>query len=504
LNIYLRKRRWKLGLSIIAVLIIGCSLWYTNMLVRRFAENERTNVTIWANAIQNNARLVSYADEFFENIKIEEEKRAELLAETYKRIANDNGSKDLTFYVDIIRKNTTIPVILTTADDRIINYVNVEEFKDSIPKVLRGNLKDQFTEYKPIIVNYSPTDQHKLYYKESLIFTELRNVLDDLIESFFSEVVTNSVSVPVIITDQSQQQVYAFGNLDSLKMQDGEFVTRKIQNMRFDNKPIEIQLPDDRLAYIFYTDSLLLTQIQFFPYVQFAVIGIFFFIAYLMFSTARKSEQNQVWVGMSKETAHQLGTPLSSMLAWVELLKMKDIDQEAVKEIEKDLKRLEVITKRFSKIGSPAVLDDLNIVEVLYESLDYIKRRTSKKIIYNINLNRDDNILVPLNINLFSWVIENICKNAIDAMNGEGSISVEIRNREGFVNIDITDSGKGIAKANFKTVFNPGYTSKKRGWGLGLSLAKRIINEYHNGKIFVKSSTLNQGTTFRIVLKKSL
>ena len=504
MNIYLRKRRWKLGLSIIAVLIIGCSLWYTNMLVRRFAENERTNVTIWANAIQNNARLVSYADEFFENIKIEEEKRAELLAETYKRIANDNGSKDLTFYVDITRKNTTIPVILTTADDRIINYVNVEEFKDSIPKVLRGNLKDQFTEYKPIIVNYSPTDQHKLYYKESLIFTELRNVLDDLIESFFSEVVTNSVSVPVIITDQSQQQVYAFGNLDSLKMQDGEFVTRKIQNMRFDNKPIEIQLPDDRLAYIFYTDSLLLTQIQFFPYVQFAVIGIFFFIAYLMFSTARKSEQNQVWVGMSKETAHQLGTPLSSMLAWVELLKMKDIDQEAVKEIEKDLKRLEVITERFSKIGSPAVLDDLNIVEVLYESLDYIKRRTSKKIIYNINLNRDDNILVPLNINLFSWVIENICKNAIDAMNGEGSISVEIRNREGFVNIDITDSGKGIAKANFKTVFNPGYTSKKRGWGLGLSLAKRIINEYHNGKIFVKSSTLNQGTTFRIVLKKSL
>ena len=502
MNIYLRKRRWKLGLSIIAVLIIGCSLWYTNMLVRRFAENERTNVTIWANAIQNNARLVSYADEFFENIRMEEEKRAELLAETYKRIANDNGSKDLTFYVDIIRKNTTIPVILTTADDRIINYVNVEEFKDSIPKILSGNLKDKFTEYKPIIVNYSPTDQHKLYYKESLIFTELRNVLDDLIESFFSEVVTNSVSVPVIITDQSQQQVYAFGNLDSLKMQEEQFVTRKIQNMRFDNKPIEIQLPDDRLAYIFYTDSLLLTQIQFFPYVQFAVIGIFFFIAYLMFSTARKSEQNQVWVGMSKETAHQLGTPLSSMLAWVELLKMKDIDQEAVKEIEKDLKRLEVITERFSKIGSPAVLDDLNIVEVLYESLDYIKRRTSKKIIYKINLNRDDIILVPLNINLFSWVIENICKNAIDAMNGEGSISVEIRDREGFVNIDITDSGKGIAKANFKTVFNPGYTSKKRGWGLGLSLAKRIINEYHDGKIFVKSSTLNQGTTFRIVLKK--
>ena len=278
MNIYLRKRRWKLGLSIIAVLIIGCSLWYTNMLVRRFAENERTNVTIWANAIQNNARLVSYADEFFENIRVEEEKRAELLAETYKRIANDNGSKDLTFYVDIIRKNTTIPVILTTADDRIINYVNVEEFKDSIPKILSGNLKDKFTEYKPIIVNYSPTDQHKLYYKESLIFTELRNVLDDLIESFFSEVVTNSVSVPVIITDQSQQQVYAFGNLDSLKMQEEQFVTRKIQNMRFDNKPIEIQLPDDRLAYIFYTDSLLLTQIQLFPYVQFAVIGIFFFI----------------------------------------------------------------------------------------------------------------------------------------------------------------------------------------------------------------------------------
>jgi len=473
------------------------------MLVRKFAENERTNVTIWANAIQNNARLVSYADEFFENVRIEEGKRAELLAETYKRIVNDNESKDLTFYVNIIRNNSTIPVIVTTEKNQIINSVNVD-FGDNQPKYLKGSLKDEFSIYQPIDIIYSAEDKHILYYKESIIFTELRNVLDNLIESFFSDIVTNSVSVPVIITDSSRQQIYAFGNIDSTKMQDVVFVDRKIQRMNVDNKPIKIRLPDDRKAYIFYTDSAVLTQIKFYPVIQFTVIGLFFIIAYLMFSTARKSEQNQVWVGMSKETAHQLGTPLSSMLAWVELLKMKDVDEEAISEIEKDLHRLEVITERFSKIGSPAVLEIRNVVSVLYDSMEYIKRRTSKKINYHINLNPDDVITAPLNQNLFSWVFENLCKNAIDAMNGEGSISIEIKDRSQHVIIDFTDSGKGIAKANYKTVFNPGYTSKKRGWGLGLSLSKRIINDYHSGKIFVKSSSLNHGTTFRIVLKKTI
>lgn len=503
MNIYQKKRRWKFGLLILAGLIVGASLLYTNMLVRKFADNERTNVTIWANAIQNNARLVTYADGFFENVRIEEGKRAELLAETYKRIANDNGSNDLTFYLDIIVKNSTIPVILTTKEQQIISSVNVD-FKGNQPKYLEGSLKDEFSIYEPIRVNYSVEDLRILYYKESIIFTELRNVLDNLIESFFSYIVTNSVSVPVIITDSSHQQIYAFGNLDSTNMQDAAFVDRKIQSMSVDNNPIEIRLPDDRKAYIFYTDSALLTQIKFYPVIQFTVIGLFFIIAYLMFSTARKSEQNQVWVGMSKETAHQLGTPLSSMLAWVELLKMKDVDEEAILEIEKDLRRLEVITERFSKIGSPAVLEIRNVVDVLYESLEYIKRRTSKKINYSINLNPDDVITAPLNQNLFSWVFENLCKNAIDAMNGEGSISIEIKDRSKHVIIDFTDSGKGIAKANYKTVFNPGYTSKKRGWGLGLSLSKRIINDYHSGKIFVKSSSLNHGTTFRIVLKKEI
>lgn len=503
MNIYQRKKRWKIGLLVLAGLIVGASLWYTNMLVRKFADNERTNVTIWANAIQNNARLVSYADRFFENVRIEEGKRAELLAETYKRIANDNGSKDLTFYVNIIGNNTIIPIILTTNENQIIESLNVV-YGENPPKYLEGSLLDEFSIYQPIDINYSIEDHHILYYKESLIFTELRNVLDYLIESFFSEIVTNSVSVPVIITDSSRQQIYAFGNIDSTKMQDTSYVEAKIRAMNLYNNPIEIRLPDDRKTYIFYTDSALLTQIKFYPVVQFTVVGLFFLIAYLMFSTARKSEQNQVWVGMSKETAHQLGTPLSSMLAWVELLKMKGVDGEAIVEIEKDLHRLGVITERFSKIGSPAVLEIRNVVSVLYESMEYIKHRTSKKINYSINLEPDDVITAPLNQNLFSWVFENLCKNAIDAMNGEGSISIEIKDRNQHIIIDFTDSGKGIAKANYKTVFNPGYTSKKRGWGLGLSLSKRIINDYHSGKIFVKSSTLGQGTTFRIVLKKTI
>ena len=242
---------------------------------------------------------------------------------------------------------------------------------------------------------------------------------------------------------------------------------------------------------------------RFYPYFQFGIIGLFLFIAYLLFSTARKSEQNQVWVGMSKETAHQLGTPLSSLMAWLELLRLKDADEEAISEMEKDINRLKTISERFSKIGSGTNLIEENIVKIIYDSVEYIKSRTSKNIKYHINIAKNRAIIVPVNLHLFEWVIENICKNAVDAMSGKGELNVDISEDEDSITIDFSDTGKGIPKSSFKAVFNPGYTSKKRGWGLGLSLAKRIINDYHSGKIFVKSSTIDKGTTFRIVLKKS-
>ena len=502
MDIYTKKKRWKIFLIAIAVTIVTVSLWYTNLLVNGVARDERKNVKIWADAIQRRAKLVNYTENFFQEIKEVEQNRAELLAETYRRIAVDSPSDDLTFYTNIISNNKTIPVIMTSEEDEILFSTNVN-FKQEDVKILDEDLKKEFSVYSPIIVKISNNITQILYYKESRIFTELRLVLNDLIESFFSEVVVNSASVPVIITDSTKTTIIITGNIENRKASDSSYLQKTIKQMASENTPIEIDLSGQGKTYIFYKDSYLLTQLRFYPYVQFGIIGLFLFIAYLLFSTARKSEQNQVWVGMSKETAHQLGTPLSSLMAWLELLRLKDADEEAISEMEKDINRLKTISERFSKIGSGTNLIEENIVKIIYDSVEYIKSRTSKNIKYHINIAKNRAIIVPVNLHLFEWVIENICKNAVDAMSGKGELNVDISEDEDSITIDFSDTGKGIPKSSFKAVFNPGYTSKKRGWGLGLSLAKRIINDYHSGKIFVKSSAIDKGTTFRIVLKKS-
>jgi len=272
--------------------------------------------------------------------------------------------------------------------------------------------------------------------------------------------------------------------------------------MADDNDPLVIELADQGRRYIYYQDSELLTRLMFFPYFQLGVIGVFLFIAYILFSSARNSEQKQVWVGLAKETAHQLGTPLSSMIAWIELLKMEGNRTEPVEELSKDVDRLQKITDRFSKIGSDPILRNENMVEVVYDAVEYIKSRSSRKMKYKVLQPHGTEIIAPINLHLFEWVIENILKNAIDAVGGEGKIEIDVMEEENLVIIDISDNGKGIPKSKFKTIFNPGYTSKKRGWGLGLSLAKRIVKDYHRGKIFVKQSAVNKGTTFRILLRK--
>jgi signal transduction histidine kinase len=285
-------------------------------------------------------------------------------------------------------------------------------------------------------------------------------------------------------------------------MNDQAFVVKTLHSMASQNNPIRVNLANTGVHYIFFEDSFLLKQLRYYPYVQLAVISVFLFIAYLLFSYARKSEQNQVWVGMAKETAHQLGTPLSSMIAWIELLKLKGLDNETVTEIEKDVQRLETITDRFSKIGSSAKLERLNIVKVVHQAVAYISSRTSQKIRFEVSPPMSKVIEIPLNLHLFEWVIENVCKNAVDAMEGTGLIGIDITEDTDHIHIDISDTGKGIPKSRFKTIFHPGFTSKSRGWGLGLTLSKRIIENYHNGKIFVKSSSLGKGTTFRIIMKR--
>jgi sensor histidine kinase YesM len=406
------------------------------------------------------------------------------------------------FYRQMMEYNTTIPIILTDEKGNIQLYTNINE-KDMVGiKVMTDSLKREFSSFEPIKVPLVQNEYQLLYFKESTIYTELRQVLNDLVESFFSEVVGSSASVPVIITDSSGTQVIESGNLDKAKLKDPVYVSHLIASMASENDPIEIHLPDYGKSYIYYMNSSLMVQIMYYPYVMLTVISVFLLISYLLFSTARKSEQNLVWIGMSKETAHQLGTPLSSIMAWIELLKMKGKNIEELEEIEKDVKRLEDITDRFSKIGSPAKLEPQNLVIVLYESVSYLEPRISKKVKFHINLSADKEVIVPLNKHLFEWVVENICKNAVDAMNSSGSINIYIEEVNKHVTIDFEDTGKGIHKSEFKTIFRPGFTSKKRGWGLGLSLSRRIIVNYHKGKIFVKSSIIDKGTVIRIVLKK--
>lgn len=507
MNIYSQKQQWKLLLAGTAVIIIIASLWYTNVVVQKIAKEERKKVQLWAEAIQNKATLVSYTGELFRKLSNEERNKIELWAEANRRLATSDNHTDLTFYLNIIGRNTTIPVLVVDENEKISTYRNFDltEGIDTSQFLEAELAKMQNSENEPIDLSYRVgkyTIAQKLYYKDSKIFSELKLVLDDLIKSFISEIVINSASVPVIYTDSSQTEIIEYGNLIGGESNVGQdFLEATIKDMRVENEPITIAINEHTVNYIFYSDSELLQQLKYYPYYQIVIIALFLLISYYLFSTSRKVEQNQVWVGMAKETAHQLGTPLSSLMAWVEYLKLKDVDENTLNELSKDITRLEIITERFSKIGSIPKLETENLNKVINDSLNYLKVRISKKVNVTFTTQNHAQMEAKLNPSLFSWVLENLIKNAVDAMKGEGVIDIHITDQSQFVYIDISDTGTGIPRVQHKTVFEPGFTTKQRGWGLGLSLVKRIVENYHEGKIFVKQSDAT-GTTFRIVLNK--
>ena len=327
----------------------------------------------------------------------------------------------------------------------------------------------------------------------------------DITESdfeFLFEIIENNNTVPVILVDALGDTI-STRNLDPVRKNNPEYLHRQLKKMNQVHEPIEIELSNGEKNYIYYKDSIILTKLAWFPFIQLGVIVLFIFVSYYAFSATRKAEQNQVWVGLSKETAHQLGTPTSSLSAWVELLRMKKLDEKLVLEFEKDVNRLEKITERFSKVGSKPALVRSNLVKEILHTVQYIKNRSSKKVSFEFNFGEDEKIWIPLNTVLFEWVIENLCKNALDAIGGgDGKIEISITNQAKVIYLDISDNGKGIPKSRFKTIFSPGYTTKERGWGLGLSLTKRIVEIYHGGNIFVKYSEINKGTTIRIILTK--
>lgn len=499
---YFPRRFWKWILFFFGIVIVSGSLWFTNRLVQRIAAEERKKVKLWADAIQRKATLVTYTEQLFEKLQTQERKRVEIWAEANRKLITANPDEDLTFYLKIISDNTTIPVVVTDDAGMITNATNVDFDTDTI-KYFTDDVKKQFTAYPAMVVKYYGNLKIHLYYKDSKIFSDLRKVMDDLIRSFISEVVINSASSPVIITDSTRQHVIAYGNMPHIDTTNSQLVEEVLNEMKYSNPPIVVELANKGINYIYYRDSYLLQSLRYYPLIQFTILGFFLFVAYFLFSTARNSEQNQVWMGMARETAHQLGTPISSLMAWLEVLKLKNADDEIVEELNKDIMRLETITERFAKIGSPPQLEKLNVREVLDKIIVYLKPRTSKNVSYIINYTAPFELKAMLNKILFEWVVENVCKNAVDSMSGKGTITIDVNEDQQFVYIDISDTGKGIPKSRWSAIFRPGYSTKQKGWGLGLSLAERIIKNMHGGKIFVKKSVIDKGTTFRIIIRKA-
>lgn len=498
MKIFEQNSKIKWILFIIAFALIGYFLFEVNNLINQLRVEEKKKIELWANTISRKSDLVQHTEKFFKQVKEEERKRVEQFIEAHKIILQQPLDKELDFYFRFISDNRTIPVIITDEFNNISLSQNISLDKDY--KVLVGDLYKEFSKNPPLEYEVFGM-KFKLYYTESRVYTDLHNVLLDLSKSLIDEVTVNYVFVPVIITDTTKTIVYSSGNVSPNKLIQANLQTT-LSHMQSVNNPILITLPDKRNAYVFYEESNILKVLKYYPIFFIIIFLVIVFIAYQLFSAIKRSEQNSVWVGMSRETAHQLGTPISSLMAWVEYLRFNPENESTCLEITKDIHRLETITQRFSKIGSNPELTKQDLVPIINNAVDYLRIRSSKKVIFNIILPQDKAIILPLNEYLLEWVLENLCKNAIDAMSGVGEFKIELIDDTKKIHLDISDTGKGIPKSCHRKIFQPGFTSKKRGWGLGLSLAKRIIEEYHKGKIFVKQSSLGKGTTFRITFHK--
>ncbi len=393
--------------------------------------------------------------DFFQNFKVEERNKMKIITEAQKsfsNIGNDNNFK-------LFRK-----IILSIED---LDYKTKQDY-----------IKKHKAAFDNLAINAGSTELELL-------------------------IVNSNKNIPIISTN-GKGEIIGVNNLDSLKVKDSLYLEKQLAIMKGQNKRLDLsyRLEGKKVQrFVYYRDSDLLTKLKYYPLGLLLVLVLFASVIYLVLKSSKVAEQNKLWTGMAKETAHQIGTPLSSLLGWVEILRMDNVAEETVVEIEKDVHRLNTIADRFSKIGSIPKLEKINLISETEKSFNYLKSRFSNQIDFSFNTTESE-IYVDANKQLFSWVIENLIKNAIDAMQGKGKLDLTIKTDSNFVKILITDSGKGIAKNQFKKVFETGFTTKKRGWGLGLSLAKRIIEDYHNGKIYVKSSIIGKGTCMLVSLKK--
>ncbi|MDE0870869.1 MAG: HAMP domain-containing sensor histidine kinase [Flavobacteriales bacterium] len=477
MNTYSNKQRWKRLLLALAAVIVVATLWYSNDIARRIRVEEQTKVKLWSEAIIQRAELVGYTQQLFEELSQEERQKADRLADAYRLINDPPRGMDLTFVTDYLWSNRTIPVLIYNEDNALLYDLNVSTDVD------RDSLRQAMaSQNEPI--RFEDVG-HTVFWNESVRFSELKDVMQDLIDSFISETVINSASVPVVMTDSSRTEVIRFQRVDSTEVMDPLRLRVLLERMEAGNAPIAVDLPGEGRQWIFYADSVVLTQLRYYPLAQLILIAVFLLVAYLIFSSFRRAEQDQVWVGMAKETAHQLGTPLSSMMAWIGLLEEDGARKDYLTEMNRDVLRLNTVVDRFSKIGSKPILKEHNIAAVIESTVEYMRPRVSKKVGLIFEPAHRE-VQAALSPPLFSWVLENLIRNAVDAMDGDGTIRLELEKLDnGGVLVTVSDTGPGIPKSKRKEIFQPGYTTKPRGWGLGLSLCKRIIEEYHGGRIEV-------------------
>ena len=488
MNVYSNKQRWKRVLLVAAAVIVVATLWYSNDIAQRIRVEEQTKVKLWSEAIVQRAALVGYTQQLFEELGAEERHKADRLADAYRLINNPPRGMDLTFITDYLWSNKTIPVLIFDESDELLYRVNVDigVDLDSLKATMRAA-------NEPIVFN---DVGHTIYWSESLRFSELKDVMQDLIDSFISETVLNSASVPVVMTDNTRTVVVHHQRVDSAAVADPVRLESLLADMAASNEPIAVDLPGEGRQYIYFADSIVLTQLRYYPLAQLVLIAVFALVSYLIFSSFRRAEQDQVWVGMAKETAHQLGTPLSSLMAWVGMLESEGVRTDYLGEMNRDIVRLNTVVDRFSKIGSKPILKEHDVVVVVRDTVEYMQPRVSKNVQMSFNAPTTP-VIASLSPPLFSWVLENLIRNAVDAMDGEGAITLTVSEGETGVLVTVRDTGPGIPKSKRREVFQPGYTTKARGWGLGLSLCKRIIEEYHGGRIEVGTAE-GSGAEFSI------
>jgi hypothetical protein len=494
MDIYSSKQRWKIALILVSLTIIIASLFVSNQMIDKIAQREKVKAEQWADAIRKKVELVKLTNQIFDELREKERQKIQIVVDAQRTILNPsdlNMNQDIDFALNIISSNKNIPVAILTEDGKLAQGKNLDSTLTEVENA--SMFAEWIADGRFYEIEVFGGIKMQFVYGESNELIRLEKASDSLINSFNRDLIDKSSLIPVILVDQKT------GNIEASNLSKKELKNQNklISEFKKQNSPIKIDFGSGT-KLLYFKESPELKQLTWFPYIQFSVIGLIVIIGYLMFSTFRKAEQNQVWAGMAKETAHQLGTPLSSMMAWVAHLEASGGDQMVVSEMNKDLERLEKITDRFSKIGSGAKLVEADLVVTIGNNLEYLRARLSDKIFIDFKVKEEEPIVMLHNPALMEWVVENICKNAVDAMGGKGILTIEIQRVPERVHIDITDTGKGLTPKQFKTIFQPGYSTKKRGWGLGLTLVKRIIEEYHKGKVFVLRSEIDRGTAIRI------